>query len=384
MADDFATVAERFALTRSNFVLDPERDFDCFARSDIDVQGLVERLRVDLVTDLAPKRMFFGPYGAGKSHTLIFAAKQLERLTPIQIVRMECPNLTKKSRFVDLYREGIMRVLGQELVLRLFEQLVFEAFRKTKDERSAHLRDILQDDELVRAAGKLVDDEFERDLFWRWFSGVSLSRAELEPLRVTSDLTGAEPARLAAFLTRVGRLLRRFDQRTLLFVFDEMERLQNLDSDSIGNYLTAFTKLADPLQNDVAIVIGYSAEQADEIHELFALRGPVGSRIGKAATVEIKVLPEKQVEEFASGLIGHLRDKSIFDARFAAAEADEASSNEGLERRFYPFTRKALQTLKSRLGDALTPRDIELSMTHAAGRAHINDWPAVRSGAIQT
>jgi hypothetical protein len=384
MAGAFATVAERFALKRSNFVLDPERDFDCFARTDIDVQGLVERLRVDLVTELAPKRMFFGPYGAGKSHTLIFAAKQLERLTPIKTIRMECPNLTKKSRFVDLYREGIMRVLGQDLVLGLFEQLVLEAYRKSRDERTAHLRDLLQDDELVRAAGKLVDEEFERDLFWRWFSGVSLSRSELEPLRVTSDLTAAEPARLAAFLTSIGRLLRRFDRRTLLFVFDEMERLQNLDSDSIGNYLTAFTKLADPLQNDLAIVIGYSADLAEEIHELFGLRGPVGSRIGRAATVEIKVLPEKQIEEFASGVIQFLRDESTFDARFGAAEADAASQSEGLDRRFYPFTKKALQMLRSRLGDALTPRDIELSMTHAAGRAHINDWSAVRSGAIQT
>src|SRR6266498_5565751 len=88
----FETVASRFALTKSNFVLDPEKDYKCFARSDIDVQGLTERLRVDLVTDLAPKRLFFGPYGAGKSHTLIVAAKELEKLTPIRLVRMECPN----------------------------------------------------------------------------------------------------------------------------------------------------------------------------------------------------------------------------------------------------------------------------------------------------
>lgn len=383
MPIESGSVAERFALTRSNFVLDPERDFKCFARSDIDVAGLVDRLNVDLVTDLAPKRMFYGPYGAGKSHTLIFAAKQLERLTPIRIVRMECPNLTKKSRFVDLYREGIMRSLGQATVLGLCERLVSEAFRKPKEERIGFLRGALQDEELIRAATKLIDEEFERDLFWRWFSGASLSRAELEPLRVTADLTAAEPARLAAFLMVVGRLTRLFTQSTLLFVFDEMERLQNLDSDSIGNYLTAFTKLADPLQNDVAVIIGYSAEQADEIHELFSLRGPVGSRIGRASTVEIRVLPERQIEEFASGVIAYLRDQSSFAARFAAAQGDAASQAEGLDEKLYPFTRKALQTLKSRLADALTPRDIELSMTHAAGRAHINDWPSVRSGAVQ-
>jgi hypothetical protein len=379
----FPTVAARFALKRSNFVLDPEKDYKCFARSDIDVNGLTERLRIDLVTDLAPKRLFFGPYGAGKSHTLIFAAKQLEELTPIQIVRMECPNLSRKAKFVDLYREGIMRSLGAQLVLRLFEQLVADAFRKSRDERSAFMRDLLQDEELGRAAAKLIDEEFDRDLFWRWFSGVSLSKGELETLRVTSDLTSAEPARLAAFLAVIGRLTRAASDTTLLFVFDEMERLHDLDGDSVGNYMTAFTKLADPLQRDVAIIIGYSAPQADDIHELFSLRGPVGSRIGRAATTEIKVLPERQIEEFVQGIIGYLRDKTTFEARYSEAQSEGTNRDEGMDERIFPFTRKALQTLKSRLADALTPRDIELSMTHAAGRAHINGWLAIRSGAVQ-
>ncbi len=380
----FETVASRFALTKSNFVLDPEKDYKCFARSDIDVQGLTERLRVDLVTDLAPKRLFFGPYGAGKSHTLIYAAKRLQELTPIHMIRMECPNLSRKARFIDLYREGIMRSLGAQLVLRLFEELVANAFKMSKDDRNLYMRDLLQDEELGRAAAKLIDEEFDRDLFWRWFSGVSLSRGELETLRVTSDLTAAEPARLAAFLAVVGRLMRNYQERaTLLFVFDEMERLKDLDGDSVGNFITAFTKLSDPLQRDVAIIIGYSAPQADDLHELFNLRGPVGSRIGRAATTEIRVLPEKQIEEFVQGIIAYLRDATVFSSRYAEAKEDGVAREEGLDERIFPFTKKALQTLKSRLADALTPRDIELSMTHAAGRAHINDWLTIRSGAVQ-
>ena len=382
---NFDTVSERFALKRSNFVLNPEKDFGCFARKDIDVQGLTEGLRIDLVTDLAPKRLFFGPYGAGKSHTLIFTAKKLEQLSPITTVRMECPNLTRKAKFIDLYREGIMRTLGAKMVLGLFEALVNQAFLKPREERATYMLETLTDEELVRASTKLIDEEFDRDLFWRWFSGVALSKTELEGLRVTGDLTSAEPARLASFLGVVGRLCKRFGPKnTLLFVFDEMERLQDLDGDSVGNFMTAFTKLADPLQTDVAIVIGYSADQADELHELFSLRGPVGSRIGRAATTEIKVLPERQIEEFVQGIIQFLRDEALFKDRYAQAEADAAANEEGLAPEIYPFTRRALQTLKSRLADALTPRDIELSMTHAAGRAHISDWTCVRSGAVSS
>src|SRR5437588_5364395 len=130
----YETVADRFALRRSNFVLDPEIDYDCFARKDIDTNEIAERLRIDLVTDLAPKRLFYGLYGAGKSHTLTVTCKKLEQLTPILRVRMECPDLTRKAKFVDLYREGIMRALGVELVLSLFDQVVTAAFMKPKGE----------------------------------------------------------------------------------------------------------------------------------------------------------------------------------------------------------------------------------------------------------
>jgi hypothetical protein len=378
----FNSVAERFALTRSNFVLDPEKDFLCFARRDIDISSLAERLRIDLVTDLAPKRLFYGHYGAGKSHTLTVTTKKLEQLTPIQSVRMECPDLSRKARFIDLYREGIMRALGADFVLGLFDQVVSAGFTKPKEQRSSFLKGVLADEELVRAASKLIDEEFDRYIFWRWFSGVGVSKPDLETLHVTSDLTTAEPARLAAFVTAVGRLTRQYGpKKTLVIVFDEMERLKDLDGDSIGSFMTAFTKLADPLQKDVAVIIGYSAGQADELHELFNLRGPVGSRIGKAATTEIPVLPDKDIETFVTGVIKHLRDETLFADRYAAAQSE--GKEEVMDPGLYPFTKKALTTLKSRLADSLTPRDIELSMTHAAGRAHINDWRVIRSGAIQ-
>lgn len=377
----FTSVAERFALKRSNFVLDPETDYACFARKDIDVAAIAERLRIDLVTDLAPKRLFYGPYGAGKSHTLIVTAKKLEQLTPIYTIRMECPDLSRRAKFVDLYREGIMRALTHDLVVKLFNETIAEAFRKQKDERAIYLRSLLMDEDLVRAASRLIDEEFDESIFWRWFSGFPASRADLEALHVTGDLTAAEPARLASFLTVVGRLLKQFvEKKTLVFVFDEMERLKDLDGDSVGNFMTAFTKLADPLQRDVAIIIGYSAAQADELHELFSLRGPVGSRIGRAATQEIRVLPEKEIEEFVRGVIKYLREDSSFRSRYEAAKKEGEA--EGLDRDFFPFTKKAIVTLKSRLADNLTPRDVELSMTHAAGRAHINDWLCIRTGAI--
>ena len=115
---------EAYGLGRPNFILDPAADWRCFARRDINVGSIVEGLQVDLVTRLAPKRLMWGPYGGGKTHTLYRALHELGELTPIHPVRVECPDLAKKSTFNDLYRDGIMPVLGEDAVVGLFERAI--------------------------------------------------------------------------------------------------------------------------------------------------------------------------------------------------------------------------------------------------------------------
>ena len=120
MSDEQKTVGQQFGLRRENFILDPLKDVECFARDDIQSpQAIAESLEIDLVTRLAPKRFVWGPYGAGKTHTLMRTMQELEQLTPIHPVRIECPDLSKRSRFHDLYREGIMRGLGQVVIHEL-------------------------------------------------------------------------------------------------------------------------------------------------------------------------------------------------------------------------------------------------------------------------
>lgn len=61
-----ATIEEKYGLKQSNFILDPVADADFYAeRMKIDLAKLIESLRVDLVTQLAPKRLYYGPYGGG-------------------------------------------------------------------------------------------------------------------------------------------------------------------------------------------------------------------------------------------------------------------------------------------------------------------------------
>ena len=80
MSEDAKTIAESYGLKRSNFILDPIADYDCFARDDIPVSEIAAALDVDLVTGQAPKRLVWGPYGGGKTHMLMKTASELQKL----------------------------------------------------------------------------------------------------------------------------------------------------------------------------------------------------------------------------------------------------------------------------------------------------------------
>ena len=94
--EDAKQVGETYGLDRDNFILDPLDDTECFARDDIQTQTIAESLDVDLVTGMAPKRLVWGPYGGGKTHTLMRTMKELANLTDVHVVRMECPDLAQE------------------------------------------------------------------------------------------------------------------------------------------------------------------------------------------------------------------------------------------------------------------------------------------------
>jgi hypothetical protein len=369
-----------FGLARPNFILDPASDWECFARKDINVGAIVEGLQIDLVTRLAPKRLLWGPYGGGKTHTLYRTLNELAKLTPIYPVRVECPDLAKRSVFNDLYRDGIMPVLGEETVIGLFERAIEKVPVARRDEYLRRLREFLGDEPLSKAVAQLMNPNFERLRLWAWLSGVGLSRGELNDLGQTQDLASAEPARLAEMVILIGRVMKRVDNKTIVLCLDEMERMRAVGPDAIATFVTGFTRLMDPNQRDVAVLLGCSAALFDEMPDIFARNGPVVSRLGSQATIEVPHIPDPDVDGFIRQVIGFVRDQGapIKDLVTTA----QPSTTEHLETDFFPFTTEALQAMKSRLSRDMTPREITISMTQAAGRTHLMSRPCITSDLI--
>ena len=370
MTDGESTSLERaFGLARPNFILDPLQDSECFGRTDIPIGEIVQGLQIDLITKLAPKRLLWGPYGGGKTHTLFRTLQELGELTPISAVRVECPDLSKRSTFNDLYRDGIMPVFGEDTVVGLFERVTESVPVARREEYLRRLREYLGDEPMAKAVAQLMNPNFERLRFWAWFSGVSMSRGEIGELGQTHDLASAEPARLSELIVLIGRLMRRVEGKTLVLCLDEMERLRDVGLDGIATFVTGFTRLMDPNQRDVAILIGSSAEQFDEMPDLFARHGPVVSRVGTHAIIEVPHIPDPDVDGFIQAVIAYVRSEGADIARLC--ESARTTTAERIEPAFFPFTLEALQALKSRLSRDMTPREITIVMTQAAGRAHL-------------
>ncbi len=380
MSETPITIEEHYGLRRSNFILDPVEDVECFARNDIDTNNIAEGLEIDLLTGLAPKRLVWGPYGGGKTHTLMRTMRELEQLIPIHPVRIECPDLSKKSRFHDLYREGIMRGLGEEFVRGIIEETVESVGLARRDELLKRLIGKFKDQEIAKAVIRIIDPNFDPLRLWRWISGVAMSRQDLDDLGQTQDLTQVEAARLSDIVCMIGRLLRELRQKTLVVVLDEMERLTDIGADTVTTFVSGFTRLVDPNQTWVSVLIGASAQLRQEMVEVFSENNPVTSRIGADAQIEIPALEDSDVDQFIGGVISFVRDPDVNIAELTARVATTCS--EALTDEFFPFSADAINTLKSQLTSMMTPREITMKMTRALGRAHRAGRPAITSDCI--
>lgn len=371
-------IAQRFGLRRDNFILDPVKDYACFARNDISIQEIADGLDVDLVTGLAPKRLVWGPYGGGKTHMLMKTSHELNRLTDILPIRIECPDLSRKSRFHDLYRDGIMRGLGETFVISLLEDVVKQVGFKRPGELRSALTEWFGDEEVARAAEQLFNPNFERLKLWRWISGVSLSRSDLDLLGQTQDLTQSEAARLADLLVMIGRLLRRIHSKTLVLILDEMERLRIIGPETVTTFVSGFSHLVDQNQRHVSVLIGSSAQLESDMVEIFSTASPIMSRLGDDVKIEISALPtDADVDLFIEQVLRYLRLED-FDLVSAVAAT---KTDETLEDRFFPFTVEAIEAIKAKL-TALTPRHITMQLTRALGRAHRQELPAITRACV--
>jgi len=378
------SIAKWFGLKRSNFIIDPRNDADFYApRTNVDIPKLEEDIQINLVTERPPKRLFWGRYGGGKTHTLFHIARRLEKHLDIYPVYIECPSVPRKSTFLHLYHDGIMASMGQEFILDTFKSLIDSVGTVRFDDLFTKLKEILEDEEFSRAVSSLLGARQDKELsFWRYVSGVGVSARDLVELNLTQSLADAIPSRLATIVIIIGRVIKKIKNKTLVLLLDELDRLKSVQDDyGISTYEEAFRRLVDENQRDVAIMMGASAGNLRLLPDIFAGGevGPILSRIGPNNLIEISELTPNDVDNFIKKIIEFIVDRKEAEKKIKDIED---RNGESLEIEFYPFSNKAIETLKENLRGAMTPREITQRMSNAAGKAFLLKKPFITSKII--
>lgn len=354
-------------------MLDPrttpeDRRFYARRPNSLDIQRQITSLELDLEASLSPKKIYYGPYGSGKTHTLYKVLYELEQRLPIHVAFVECPVLRKNSTFLELYAKTL-EVLGMEFVTSLLNEAMNRAVKEVPFmDVEKNLIQMAGDEDLGRATYQYITQRLDPMKIWRWITSSGISARERDDLRVRDDLSSADPTRLVTILLTLGRLLRKLKGLSLVLVFDELDRTRPLGIEGAVTFSTAFTRLTEPAQTDAAVFFSLSASRIDELPDI--LTEPVRSRMGRQNIVEIPPMASDDVRPFAEGIIGYVKEAK-FDAKKAADEYHNEADGESLSKELYPFTSDAIEAIKAACGQIIVPREICFLLGRAAAYSKI-------------
>lgn len=337
----FAPLNERFCLKgdRKNFSIDfrnnPEDRAAYFGKKKIN-EAIIQNIRSRYRMGNQPKKILYGQYGAGKTHTLFNIMYQLQDSEDAK----ENAGYEIRCCFIDA--EFKEKTNYNYLHAQMMEALTLEKVREITGEYLAKnagadlegkLRNKFGGDANIARAVRALGFAGEPITLWKWLCGGTLTAAELTSYQLTKNMdTVSEMYRV---LTGITQLF--FDKGIYyLFLLDEMESLSNIrNQDCRASFHDAFRKLADDDNTVVGFIMSIYAMQEEDIPE-FVFREDVITRLNRENIHFLEYLTEDDVRQFLKDLFSLVIDENKKKER---EEAGEIPKN--LE--CYPLTDDAME-----------------------------------------
>jgi len=388
MSKTDVNLREWFGLKRDNYILNPrtimdDRGFYARRPESVQIDKQTTDLEVDLAGKLSPKKLYWGVIGGGKTHTLYKILEELGARLDIEVVFVECPVTKKSLNFSELYRK-VLDAMGMDLVVNdLLRGVVSNVIQCVgilqPGKAEKELNKVLGYEDLARASYTILTAgaEFNPLTMWRWLKAEEISSSERESLRVSADLK-TDPEVLADILILFGRFMQERKNKTLVYVFDELDRIHDASVDAKETFKAAFTKLTEPGQSYVSVFLCASAESSANVPELIS--EAVEDRL-KGDISEIPTMTSNDVLPFVTDLVKYIRDPAADIGKLMKAAAED--TDETLDEELYPFTQEAIEAIKVACGDKKTPRAITKAMSKGAGRAIVRNKHVVSSKEIE-
>lgn len=350
-----------------NFRVNPEDRAAYFGTKKLN-EKIIDDIRQRYMMGSQPKKFLWGQYGCGKTHTLFNIQYALEENQD------ESSELEYKVRCRLINAEFKQKTNYNYLHSQMMEALTLEAVKEVAELYLAKnagsgleqkLREDFGDSNTARAMRALVYSGDPVTL-WKWLCGGNLSAAELNSYSLTKNMDTVEE--LYRVLNGIGGL---FAEKYIyyLFLFDEMEGLQNIsNNDSQESFHVAFRKLADDENSVVGFIVSIHAMREEDI-PYFIYAEDIKTRLNQANIHQLDYYNSAEdVKQFLKDLF-----KLVVDEGKRAKKEQAGLIPGGME--YYPLSDHALEELVDLATGAPTaslPRNfisaLNEAAVHAAGR----------------
>jgi len=377
-----------FSLKNSNYKLSPKTNSEhrkFFAKRTIannDIQSHLDIFDRDLLANITPKRLYYGNAGSGKSHLMLHVADHLES-EGFFVCYVECPPLKPTDMPIVLFKEFVDKIGRREIIDYLqksYDNVMQQAskddpeFYKNPRERAYPLlQKKFIDDSLIDVVSSYVNKEEKHTDIAKWLKGEKLKELAIENL---TDNTSS----LAKVFVTILKLMNEISGKKTVLIFDELDNMNQIPEKLVPQYSHVFRELTEDSQEYAAIVLCFTGESQNE-NEI--INEHVKRRILDSNIIEIKEIKQGELENFCSDLIAYNRaeDNSFIDEQCKKYK-DEAS-DEGIDSKYYPFTLKAIDKMKTVMVRA-KPGDIINTLNQSCAEAKSQDRHVVRSDDVES
>ena len=381
-------IQDWFSLKYKNYKLTPKvtpehRKF--FAKrsiQDTDIKKHLEMFDLDLTSDEAPKRLYFGDPGAGKSHLILHILDYLES-KGFTGCYLDCPPLRERDMPIRLFTEflskigmrTILDILGKayDSVMQQASKEISDFYKNPRLKADEHLMKEFGSADLVEVIANYISEESKHIKIQKWLQGEKIK--ELAVQNLTDNVTT-----LTEVWVTILKLISKEKNKKIVLIFDELHNMQEVSSKLAPQHSRVFVGLVDDIQTYAAVILCFSGSTV-ATNEI--INDHVRRRITNPNQIQVGTIKSPELEDFCGELIRFNRAE---DDAFIAEQCQKYQNEtmgETLVPELYPFTKESIEKLKTAMARA-KPGDINGALTWACADAQSQGRHVVLADDIST
>jgi hypothetical protein len=321
---------------KDNYSIVPERD-QAFLFGEAEWRDQIEEaLRISLVLKEPLRLVWWGQYGIGKTHRVLYTRHVIERdnlaFFPVYVVSRD---VADKSGFERLQYDLVNNIGYADMRSWVANYLQKIQLGQSKAEHFERVTSVVDVANAVRRLGD-VDDQIS-GAAWKFLTGQKLETNQLVFARVSKDRLDSS-VEYAAVLKCFAVVVQHELGKQLLYLVDQVEALSKITNrNAEAAWVETFRSILD-LPN-VGIVLCIGAERLEGLPTI-VIAPEIRSRFKQSNYLQIAAYEEQVAADFLKGLLTEWTDQSKLDK---AVRGNALDTIDGFNKTSYPFTEPAFE-----------------------------------------